>query len=123
VQRSVLIVEDDLDTCEALAEALREEGLDARCVENGLAALDTLRGSLPSVILLDMMLPGGLDGWDVLRIKAADPKIAAIPVIAMSAHAQLPAVDGVVAVLRKPFDWTTLMTTLEDVFTGRLSVS
>ncbi len=67
-----------------------------------------------------LIFPGDSDGWDFLREKAGDPTIAKIPVIAMSAHAQLPAIDGVVAVLPKPFEWPRLMAMLEDVFGGRL---
>ena len=115
VARSVLIADDDQDTCEALAQALSDEGFDASCVGDGRAVMEALRTKrAPSVVLLDMLLPGEMDGWDVLKAKAADPRIAAIPVIVMSGYARLPdAIGGVVAVLRKPFEWEELLRALE----------
>ena len=114
MSRSVLIADDDPDIREALAEILREEGFEPLCVENGRAALDALHGAPPSAVLLDMTRPGELDGCAVLRMKAADPSIANIPVIVMTGQAQasVPA-DGLTAVLHKPFSIRQLLRLLD----------
>jgi len=50
------------------------------------AALDTLGGCRPDLILMDIQLPG-MDGLTLTRRLKADPSTAAIPVVALSAHA------------------------------------
>jgi CheY-like chemotaxis protein len=84
---SILIVEDDLDIREALAEALGFEGYDVLLAENGQEALDVLRvGPLPHVILLDLLMPV-MNGWEFRQEQLADPALAGIPVVVVSASA------------------------------------
>jgi CheY-like chemotaxis protein len=84
---SILIVEDDLDIREALAEALGFEGYEVFLAENGQEALDMLRaGPLPDVILLDLLMPI-MSGWQFRQVQLADPALAGIPVIVVSASA------------------------------------
>lgn len=84
---SILIVEDDLDIREALAEALGFEGYDVFLAENGQEALDVLRaGPLPHVILLDLLMPV-MNGWQFRQEQLADPALAGVPVIVVSASA------------------------------------
>ena len=82
---TVLVVEDDPDVRSALAELLSGEGYDVATTSDGGEALDTLRAGLqPSVILLDLMMPN-VDGWDFRRAQLDDPKLAAVPVVLLTA--------------------------------------
>ena len=82
---SVLVIEDDPDIREALAEALGYEGYDVLLAENGREGLDVLREhSRPHVILLDLLMPV-MNGWQFRQEQLADPALAGIPVVVVSA--------------------------------------
>jgi two-component system chemotaxis response regulator CheY len=82
--RTILVVEDDRDTRDVVAELLREEGYSVTTAENGRLALDRLRhGDLPALILLDLRMPV-LDGWTFLDVQRDVPGIAAVPVLIFS---------------------------------------
>jgi CheY-like chemotaxis protein len=83
---SILVIDDDLDIRREVTEILREEGIDVMSASNGNEALRLLRASPPpSVILLDLMMPG-TDGWDFRRTQLAEPRLAAIPVLVFSSY-------------------------------------
>jgi CheY-like chemotaxis protein len=106
----VLIVEDDDDLREMMAQLLSLEGFQAAAVANGREALDYLREEdAPGVILLDLMMPV-MDGWEFRRRQQADPALAAVPVIVLSALDQSRAGDvRADAVLNKPLDFDRLL--------------
>ena len=84
---SVLIVDDETEALQLFARMLsstdrRYQVLQAR---NGNRALALMRQRRPDVVLLDLIMPG-MDGFQVLREKAADPEIAEIPVIIVSSR-------------------------------------
>ncbi len=81
----VLIVEDDPDVREALAIFLESEGYDVLQAVDGQHALEILR-SVPAVclILLDLFMPV-MDAWAFRAAQLADPRLASIPVIVLSA--------------------------------------
>jgi CheY-like chemotaxis protein len=82
----VLVVEDHLDTREAIAELLKCEGHVHGQACNGQEALDWLkaRTELPCMILLDLRMPV-MDGWDFLHAVREVPKWKEIAVIVISA--------------------------------------
>ena len=97
----ILIVDDDSGSRTALENVLRDEGFEVVAVDNGSAALDQMRSaSPPHLIVLDLMMPG-MDGWDLRHEQKRDPRLAAIPVIAVSAAGKLPDAD---VQFRKPLD-------------------
>ena len=104
----ILIVEDDDDIRDALADALELAGYRVVSARHGQAALDWLRHSpQPRLILLDLMMPV-MDGWQFRREQLKSPELARIPVIVFSAcMSPLPtAVDGY---LKKPVDTDHLL--------------
>ncbi|PYQ78988.1 MAG: response regulator [Acidobacteria bacterium] len=90
----VLIVEDDADLREMMAQLLSLEGFQAAAVANGSEALQYLHNGhiKPDVILLDLMMPV-MDGWEFRRKQQADPAFADVPVIVLSALDQSRAAD------------------------------
>ena len=114
--RGVLIVEDDPDIRETIAQILEEEGYEVRGASNGKQALDLLReGARPQLILLDLMMPV-MDGWLFRTEQRSDPAIADIPVIVISADGNLRQQAAKIQAngyLRKPVGIDTLLTTVQ----------
>jgi CheY-like chemotaxis protein len=114
-QCPVLIVEDDEDLRDMMAQMLTIEGFDATAVANGREALDYLRRAIkPHVILLDLMMPV-MDGWEFRRRQQADPELAPVPVIVLSAldRSRAAPVDAI-AFLKKPLDFDRLLELVRD---------
>ena len=79
----ILIVEDEASVAEPVAYALRQEGFETRLAADGPSALDAFEAWRPTLVLLDLMLPG-LSGWQLFR---AFRKQAPVPVIMLTARA------------------------------------
>lgn len=88
-----------------LRELLEEEHYRVVALSNGAEALEALRGdTVPNVILLDVSMPV-MDGFDFLRFRNDDPKLAAIPVVLVTnAKPHERPTIGVNDVVRKPID-------------------
>lgn len=84
---SVLVVDDNDDIRETLTELLEEFGYTAVGAANGEAALERLREVRPELILLDLSMPI-MNGPQFREAQLADPAIASIPVVVMSAADQ-----------------------------------
>ena len=116
MRKSVLVVEDDPDIRETVADVLHEDGYPLATAANGREALDILaRGDEPpGLILLDLMMPI-MNGWQFLEeVKDRD-----IPVVVMSAYHEKdrPVSNGAlarrVAFVRKPIDLRLLLKLVE----------
>jgi two-component system, chemotaxis family, chemotaxis protein CheY len=104
----VLLVDDNRELCEALAEFLSLQGQTVRCAADGSEALRLLQDSQtrPALIFLDPAMPV-LDGWGFLAERRKDPLLADVPVVIMSVCrdvAQKAKEAGAVAVVRKPVE-------------------
>jgi two-component system alkaline phosphatase synthesis response regulator PhoP len=84
---TVLIVDDEEDIQELVKLSLQREGYEVLTVATGDNALVVARSRQPSLIILDLLLPG-LAGLDVCKILKADPKTQAIPIIILSAKSE-----------------------------------
>ena len=106
----VLIVEDDDDLREMMAQLLSLEGFTTATVANGREALSYLQAAEPpQVILLDLMMPV-MDGWEFRRQQQADPSLAPVPVIVLSALDPSRTADlEANAFLKKPLDFDRLL--------------
>ena len=83
LQRNLLIVDDEVDTREALARLLKESGWESSFASHGKEALAVLEKTRPAAIVLDLMMPE-MDGFEFLRIIQDDEQLASIPVIVMT---------------------------------------
>ena len=110
---TILVVEDNDDIREAVADLLAEDGYSVVQARNGAEALVVLKGDpKPALIILDIRMPV-MDGCEFLRIKeTADARLAAIPVLVVSAHATVTQVGHVIGLLRKPIDARALVGTV-----------
>jgi CheY-like chemotaxis protein len=109
--KPIVIIDDDPDVREVLAELLTDEGYAVRCFANGAEALAGLRGDASaSLILLDLMMPV-MNGWRFREEQTLDRRLASIPVIAMSAVADVapPPRPRPLAVVSKPFNLDKLL--------------
>ena len=114
LDRSALIVDDDVFVVSALAELLEDEGYDVHTATNGFSALRQVVEVRPHVVLLDLALPER-SGADLLHDLRTDPALHDVAIVIVSGHAdrlsesQLAEVDGVVG---KPFDLSELLCTV-----------
>lgn len=115
-----MIVDDDVDVREALADVLRDFGHEPQEAADGRAALRALKGGArPDVILLDWMMPG-MDGPTFRAEQLADPELATIPVVLLTADARFDSKGGqmqVAAALSKPVNLEALLATIERLST------
>ena len=112
-----LVIDDETDIRELVAEFFNLRGYTGRAAEDGRKALDLLRSrpSLPKLILLDLSMPT-LDGWGFLLERANDPRLMSVPVILVSATPGIEArakAAGAYSVLRKPVEANDLLSAAE----------
>ena len=81
----ILVVDDDDDFRETLAEVLAAAGYPVQQAGDGEAALRRAAEESPGIVLLDLKMPV-LDGWGVIERMRADPRSAAIPILILSAY-------------------------------------
>jgi two-component system, chemotaxis family, chemotaxis protein CheY len=116
--RTVLVVDDDADLREAVADLLEDAGYRVLTAEHGRAALNSLRGSdLPDVILLDVMMPV-MNGLEFACKMRTEPRLANLPIIIFTAHTdhgRAAEAAGAAASLKKPVNAQLLLETVEAV--------
>jgi len=110
---NVLVVDDDRDIRETLAEVLRDDGRMVTTANDGFDALQKLgQLSRPCLILLDLMMPR-MSGLEFLTHLAVRPDCRDFEVVVMSAHDALrreaQQFPNVRATVRKPFDVDELL--------------
>lgn len=81
--KTVLIVEDDRNIADLLRLYLEKEGYEVVIANDGLKGVELFKSSQPSLVLLDVMLPG-MDGWGVCRAIRSESKTTIIMLTAKS---------------------------------------
>ncbi|ALK99485.2 MULTISPECIES: response regulator [unclassified Massilia] len=113
MHRTILIVDDDADIRDVLSDFLEDEGYAVATAANGREALAHLQAHpQTSVVLLDLMMPI-MNGFQFRTEQKADPAIAAVPVVVMTASGALG--SGTIdarEVLAKPLDLERLLAAL-----------
>ncbi|MFL5303112.1 MAG: PAS domain-containing protein, partial [Anaeromyxobacteraceae bacterium] len=83
----VLLVDDNLDAVESLAELLELEGHEVKVAADGASGIALARAFKPDVVVCDIGLPGDLDGYAVARALRADPALARTYLVALTGYA------------------------------------
>jgi|SRR5581483_1489158 len=115
----VLVIDDEAPIRLLCRVNLEAEGIDVVEAADGPSGLAAARGEQPDVILLDVMMPG-LDGWRVAEELLEDPATGAIPIVFLTARAELRdrarGLDlGGLDYITKPFDPTGLAPLVRDL--------
>ena len=84
----VLVIDDEAPIRLLCRVNLEAEGMDVIEAADGPSGLEKARAEVPDVVLLDVMMPG-LDGWRVAEELLADERTAGIPIIFLTARAEL----------------------------------
>jgi len=105
-----LVVEDDVDNCEAFAEALKSIGIRVLGVNRGVEAARLAKALSPDLIVVDYRLPD-ITGAELCRRLRDDPDTEPVPIIAVTGAPDAMRADGCVAdaILTKPCRMDTFL--------------
>lgn len=109
----ILVVEDSYDIRLLLGQIFEDEGYQVISAEDGQSAIDKAKLYHPSLILMDMALPG-LSGWKAVELLRQIDEFKQTPIIAVTAHAfpkdeERAMAVGCTAYVSKPFDIVSLL--------------
>jgi PAS domain S-box-containing protein len=86
--RRCLLIEDNADAAETMGLLLELYGHEVRIARDGREGLETARRFLPEVVLCDIGLPDGLDGYEVARRMRQDPALRGMSLVALTGYGQ-----------------------------------
>src|SRR5579884_3291379 len=111
--KKILVVDDESDIVDFLMTVLQDEGYDVICASDGVEALSKIREAIPTLVLLDLMMPRmtGFDVLDALREEPVNQRPSIIVLSAKSTHEDvLNALEkGANDFIPKPFDLEDLL--------------
>ena len=118
IVKNILIVDDQPTIRQLLKVSLDAPGREIFLAESGEQALDIVRLRTPDLIIMDIMMPGGMDGFEAVRQMRDDPTIGDCPVLILTAKDQQSergrATEmGIDGYLSKPFRLDELLTQVE----------
>jgi CheY-like chemotaxis protein len=114
VRPTILIVDDNRITTKLMRRYLEANGFDAREAYDGIECLESIRGSKPDFVIMDIMMPR-MDGLSAVRALKSDPLTADVPVAILTAlndvETQTKAVEaGADDFLTKPIEEKLIVT-------------
>jgi DNA-binding response OmpR family regulator len=114
----ILIVEDQSDICKLIRMTLEFSDFEIHEAHDGESGLNLARALQPHVVLMDVMMPGLLDGYQVCTRIKQDPALQHIKVIMLTARGQASDIEagrtaGADAYLVKPFSPLELIDRVE----------
>lgn len=83
----ILLIDDEPDIRDLMRIFLEMEGHDVTTAENAPDGIAKAQHVSPQLILMDLSLPGGFDGFEATRRLRQDPAFDSVPIIALTAHA------------------------------------
>lgn len=117
--KKILVVDDEAETVRMLSLAVELAGFQPVGAQSGQAALEAVGRSAPDAVLLDLMMPG-MDGFELARRLRAHPATARVPIIVVTAMAELGTEDrcreaGASAFLQKPINIGQMLSLLKEL--------
>ena len=82
--KKIVLIEDDLPLSQIYKELFTAEGFEVTVATNGPSGFLQVKNVIPNLVILDVMLPGGVNGFDILQDLKADQALAKIPVIILT---------------------------------------
>lgn len=124
--KRVLLIEDEPNIIEAVRYILSRDGWSVDTHADGATALAAVARRVPDVIVLDAMLPGR-SGFEVLRDLRADPGLADIPVLMLTARGQqkdrdMAARNGANRFMTKPFSNAEVLACIQELYAASVQV-
>tara|TARA_R110000850_G_scaffold206547_2_gene332747 strand:+ start:2765 stop:3139 length:375 start_codon:yes stop_codon:yes gene_type:complete len=115
----ILLVDDNTTNLQVLFQALAPEGYELLVAQSGEEALTTVSEISPDLVLLDIKMPG-IDGFETFRRMRGDPKTAHIPIVFLSAHANVDSIAeagalGAEGYLTKPFQFDDIILKVQSI--------
>lgn len=83
-RKNVLWVEDDKLLGKILGEAIAKQGFDLKLALTGREAIEILKNFTPDIIMVDLYLPGDMNGYDILERVAVDTRFKNVPTVILS---------------------------------------
>ena len=113
----ILYIEDNEDNIYVVSRRLQRKGYEVLIARDGAEGLAQAKSRAPALILVDLGLPV-IDGWEVTRQLRVAPETAAVPIIALSAHAMPEDRERALAAgcndfIAKPVDFPRLLDRIE----------
>jgi two-component system cell cycle response regulator DivK len=113
----ILVVEDDAIMQKMALKILRSRGFSCELAVTGREAVAKAAALHPGLILMDLSLPE-MNGWEATRALKADPALAGIPVVAVTAHAMVGDKETAIAAgcaecVTKPYELEELIDVVE----------
>lgn len=118
MSKRILIVEDHADIRKLIRMTLEFESFEIHEAASADEGLEMIRQLKPDLLLLDIMMPGQLDGIDLCRIVKSDPSLGRPQVVILTARTQAKDIEtgmnaGADAYLLKPFSPLKLIETID----------
>jgi phosphate regulon transcriptional regulator PhoB len=85
--KKILIIDDEIDLIELVEYNLKKEGFNVLSAQNGVEALKFIQKEIPSLIILDLMLPG-IQGFEICKRLKNNPATSKTPIIMLTARAE-----------------------------------
>lgn len=119
---TILVVEDSLPQREMIIGLLRGSGMSVTVAVDGVEALEQIQGSLPDLVLLDIVMPR-MNGYELCRRLKSDPSTQNVPVVLCSSKGEefdryWGMKQGADAYIAKPFQPTELIGTVKQLLRG-----
>lgn len=118
--KKILIVDDELEIRKLVNSTLNSSDYQILQAESGQKAIEIARAENPDLIIMDIMMPGGIDGFEATRILKDDPETKGSTIIILSAKGQEEDLEGGLKAgaddyFPKPFSPLALVRKVEEV--------
>ncbi len=116
--KTIMVVDDQPNIRQLIEIALKKDGRIILSVESGEQAIELAQANLPDLVIMDIMMPGGMDGFQAIEILKSDPTTRLCPVLVLTAKSQETERErsfemGAEGYLAKPFKLIDLVTQVE----------